>query len=325
MTIYSQHPSRGKTQILATYRSSTGITSSTVTSLADPALATTIVDALNRVSAAATVPVSVYDRRGRDFKHYPQKHLAALNDRSARAELLNGAHSLWYELAVLRLHQALADLDNALAAAPPPVRIAVDAELVTEERELRAALAEYQEDVEPPDTDSPRHWDFDSPFVAFEEGRDDLGDETREGLDRLETKLTRGQLEASVADLRLLITAYAQYHGESATLETESLAIFHEPFDSDGYFMTVDTPSRETRGSVWQIDISRWEPDDPEDAECGSATGQTLVTYTRSMPPTASEIADLLHRVEKEPKLLVAWAHAPVGADLAGTDFTATK
>src|SRR5689334_11957682 len=59
VTIYSQHPNRGKVQILATFRGPAGVVSSTITSVEDAALARPIVDALNRISACATVPVSV--------------------------------------------------------------------------------------------------------------------------------------------------------------------------------------------------------------------------------------------------------------------------
>ena len=111
VTIYSQHPSRGKVQILATYRSPSGVASATVTSVARPDLAAPIVDALNRVSACATVPVSVSDHRGDRVRPYPSGHLAALVDHRARVDLPHSTHSLWYGHAKLLLHQALTDLD----------------------------------------------------------------------------------------------------------------------------------------------------------------------------------------------------------------------
>ncbi|WP_051856106.1 hypothetical protein [Streptomyces sp. NRRL B-1347] len=77
----------------------------TVTSLSDSCLAAPIVDALNRISALITVPVSIHDRRQQRVGHYPRKHIAAPTDAAARVELLNGAHSLWYEYVCLRLHQ----------------------------------------------------------------------------------------------------------------------------------------------------------------------------------------------------------------------------
>ncbi|MGH7510946.1 MAG: hypothetical protein ACREMZ_15980 [Gemmatimonadales bacterium] len=47
MTIYSQHPQRGKVQILASYRGPSGVVSSTVTSVDSATTAAPIVDALN--------------------------------------------------------------------------------------------------------------------------------------------------------------------------------------------------------------------------------------------------------------------------------------
>lgn len=110
---------------------------------------------LDRISALATVPVSVHDTREVDCGYYPQGHLAALTDRDARANLINGAHSLWYELVNLLLLQR-ADLDKAMAAVPSPVRTAIDADLETEASELRDALAEFSEEVSHPETESPR-------------------------------------------------------------------------------------------------------------------------------------------------------------------------
>lgn len=151
MTIYSQHPSRGKVQILATYSASAGVTSSAVTSVDEAALAAPIVDALNRISALTTVPVSIWDKRD-GHSRYPAGHLAALTDRGDRAELLIGAHSLWYELVKLLLAKALTDLDDAMATVPGPVGTAIDAEFEAEARGLRDALAECSQG-----TPRPRH------------------------------------------------------------------------------------------------------------------------------------------------------------------------
>jgi hypothetical protein len=324
MTIYSQHPNRGKVQILATYHGSAGITSCTVTSLADATLATPIVDALTRISALATVPVSVYDTRSDPVSRYPQRHLASLIDRSARADLLNGTHSLWYEQVGQLLHDALTDLDDAMAAVPAPVRTAIDAELETEARELRAALAEYAEGVAPPETESPRYWDFGSPFVAFDRGMDVLSQQTRERLDLQEQGITTEQREKAVADLRLLAAAYATYLGGEATLEPVNFAIFDESAGSDEYYLTVDAPKPGSDGA-WRVAIGRWVPDDPEEEEPSSATGRPIVTCTCSAPPTASEIADLLNRNAAEPDQLATWAQIPVGAALPGTTFVVTE
>lgn len=324
MTIYSQHPNRGKVQILATYRGEAGITSSTVTSLADPTLAMPIVDALNRISALTTVPVSVYDTRTGRSNHYPQEHIASLTDRSARADLLNGAHSLWYEHVKVLLHHALTDLDDAMAAVPAPVQTAINAELETEARELRGELAEYFEGVEVPETESRRYWSFESPFVAFDGGLDALSRETRELMDRREKGITTEQRAKAVADLRLLINSYAQYGGDQAMLETANFAILDDPGFSDGHFLTIDAPQPDGDGTdAWLIDISRWEPDDPEDEECTSATGKTVLNCILSAPPAASEITDLLNRSSEQQ--LAAWADTPVGATLAGTTFIVTN
>jgi hypothetical protein len=71
-----------------------GPRSSTVTCVAEADLAAPIADALNRISALATVPVSFHDTRGSRVDYYPREHLASLTDQDARADLLNGAHSL---------------------------------------------------------------------------------------------------------------------------------------------------------------------------------------------------------------------------------------
>jgi hypothetical protein len=108
-----------------------------VTSVDDTAAAAAIVDALNRISASATVPVSIHDERSyRSSHYYPSEHLAALTDPSSRSELLagKGEHGLWYEYAMVMLHRALGDLDTAIMSMPAPVRTAITAELETEAR-----------------------------------------------------------------------------------------------------------------------------------------------------------------------------------------------
>lgn len=183
MTIYSQHANRGKVQILATYHRPAGVMSSTVTSVDEAALAGPIVDTLNRISACATVPVSVWDERGRRFKRYPTDHLAALTDRDARQRLVEGTHSLWYEQAMLLLHRALADLDIAVAAVPAPVRTAISAELEAEARGLRDELADHTDRPEPAER---RVWDFESPFVVLGESVSGLRQQDRDKLNDLE-------------------------------------------------------------------------------------------------------------------------------------------
>lgn len=326
MTIYSQHPNRGKVQILATYKGTLGITSSTVTSLADMELVAPIVDALNRISGLATMPVSIYDTRNGPTGHYPQTHLASLTDRDARADLLQGAHSLWYEYVTLLLYQALTDLDDATAAAPAPVKTAIDTELEAEARCLRDALAEYSEAVPLPETDSPRYWDFGFPFLHFDGGLDALSEDTRQILDRHETGITTEQREKAITDLRLLVTAYGQYRGGEAVLETASLAIFSEPGGPDAYYLSVDAPHPSANNrDTWRVEIGRWVPDDPNDEECASFTGQTVLTCSCSAPPTATQITDLLERSEERTEQLATWAQTPIGAPLPGTAFVVTE
>ncbi|MGW1682721.1 hypothetical protein [Saccharopolyspora sp. NPDC002376] len=207
MTIYSQHPNRGKVQVLVTYRGPAGVTSSTVTSVDDARGAARIADALNRISTCATVPVSVYDRRNGRPDHYPVEHLAALTDESARASLLEGAHSLWYEQVKVLLHQTLSDLDEATTAVPAPVRSAISAELGAEACGLREARAVFSEGVEPPETGNRRIWDFEDPFAPFDGGLEGLSGEDRARLDRFELDFTDEELNEGVADLRWLLDA----------------------------------------------------------------------------------------------------------------------
>jgi hypothetical protein len=325
VTIYSLHPNRGKIQILATYSGSAAVTSSTVTSLDGPALAAPIVDALNRISACATVPVSVWDARGGGFRSYPSGHLAALTDRAAREELLTGRHSLWYELVKLLLHKALADLDEAAATAPAPVRTAIEEELGVEARGLRHELAEYAEGISPPETEDRRYWDFEAPFVVFDGGMDALSSDTRRRLNNAEEGVTAEQLRVGVGDLRLLVDAHALCVSDDAMLEVANFTIFDEPDGSDRNYLTVDAPHPNGAGpSSWRIEIGRWEPDDPDD-EYGDATGRSLLCCACPTPPTASEIAEVLSQGAGRPEQLTAWAKTPVGQTLAGTTFVVTE
>ncbi|PRW64762.1 hypothetical protein [Actinopolyspora mortivallis] len=328
MTIYSQHPNRGKVQILATFRGQAGVMSSTVTSIDDAALAAPIVDALNRICACATIPVSAWDTRGDRIDRYPREHLAALIDRSARAELLTGAHSLWYELVKLRLHEALTDLDNAIAAVPTPVRTAITAELETEERNLREALAEYSESIAPPEIENRREWDSEYPFIAFEGGMDGLSSDDRDRLNHLEAGATSTRLKEGAEDLRVLVEAHARCTNDDAALHTQDLAISYEPFTPDRFFLDVQAPmpnglyGRDT----WTIEICQWDKDldDPEH-EDSTATGQFILSCVRSEPPTATEIVELLNRSGQQADQLAVWAKTPTGEALHDTTFVVTQ
>ncbi|MFG2962187.1 hypothetical protein ACGFZS_02785 [Streptomyces sp. NPDC048288] len=327
MTIYSQHANRGKTQILATYQGPDGVTSKTVTSLGDSRLAGPIVDALNRISAFSTVPVSVHDRREQRADYYPRKHLAALTDSTARAGLLSGAHSLWYEYVCLRLHQALADLENELGAVPDTVSRAISSELELEKEGLCAALDEFSGNFSGPETEEARHWDFGHPFVKHDDGMDTLSDETREHLDRREAGISTEERQKAVADLRVLVTAHSRCTGMWASLDDPSGEIFAEPYDSDGFYMTVQTPEPGDDDGSWEIEIGRWEPDDPDEeyGEHSSATGSTVIRCVLPAAPDSDEVAHLLKAVEEKPLLLAQWAETPVGAALAGTAIVVTK
>ncbi|WP_131770564.1 hypothetical protein [Candidatus Protofrankia californiensis] len=326
MTIYSLHPSRGKVQILATYRGVDGMTSSTVTSITEAGVAAPIVDALNRISAFATVPVSVYDRRGGEFRHYPTKHLDALADRDKRVQLLEGSHSLWYELVMMFLDKALADLEKATTGAPPPVRTAIDVELAAEAHALRVELAEYTENVSPPETEIRRLWEHEDPLVNLEDDLGILGEDTRESLGKVENGIIGGKLQRVVNDLRILLQAYLECNNEFARLEAGDLSIFVEPDFDERYYLTVETPlpPKACRRS-WKIEIGRWEPDGPEDEDgSGSYTGNPLLTGVQSAPPVASEIVDLLNLVAHQPGQLATWSKTPVGESLSGTNFVVT-
>ncbi|MGC7102759.1 hypothetical protein ACPZ19_49520 [Amycolatopsis lurida] len=323
MTIYSQHAHRGKVQILATYRGSAGVVSGTVTSVEDAALAAPIVDALNRISACATVPVSVWDERGGHFRSYPTDHLAALTDPAARRLLIEGAHSLWYEQAMVLLRRALADLDTAAAAVPAPVRTAIGAELAAEAQALRDELAEYTEGIEPPEPEKRRFWEFQSPLVVVDESGLDRRD--RENLDNLERELDRAQLARAVADLRLLLDAYLRTANGEAQLFLDGFEISDDPYGEgeDRYFLNVQAPMPDGKWgrTDWNVELCRWVADSETDGD----TGETVLECTRSEAPSVEEIVGLLNRSDGRAEVLATWAATAVGDALTGTAFVVTK
>ncbi|MFE5243083.1 MULTISPECIES: hypothetical protein [unclassified Streptomyces] len=327
MTIYSQHTTRGKSQILATYQGPDGVVSKTVTSLAEPHLAVPVVDALNRISAFATTPVSIHDRRERRVGYYPRTHLASLTDPAARPNLLGGAHSLWYEYVCLRLHQALADLESAVAALPDTVSRAIRSELDEEKHGLQTGLAEFSGASTEDEPETERCWEFRHPFVKHDDGLDTLSDETREQLDRRESGFTSEEREKAVAALRVLVTAHAQGGDVGASLDDPSCRLFVEPYDSDGFYLTIEAPEPGDDETSWEIEVGRWVPDDPEEEPGNhtSATGHDMVGCALPLAPTAEEIALLLKSVDEKPLLLAEWAETPVGAVLAGTTMVVTE
>ncbi|MFD0294175.1 hypothetical protein ACFWJS_37180 [Streptomyces sp. NPDC127061] len=327
MTIYSQHATRGKSQILATYQGPDGVVSKTVTSLAESHLAVPVVDALNRISALATVPVSIHDRRERRVGYYPRTHLAALTDPAARTALLGGAHSLWYEYVCLRLHQALADLESAAAALPDTVSRAIRSELEAEKHGLQTGLAEFSGTSSGEGPETERCWEFGHPFVKYDDGLDTLSDETRKQLDLRESGCTPKERDKAVAALRVLVTAHSQGGDVWASLDDPSCRLFLEPYDSDGFYLTIEAPEPGDDEASWEIEVGRWVPDDPEEEPGNhtSATGHAVVRCALPVAPTAEEIAHLLTSVDERPLLLAEWAEVCVGAVLAGTAMVVTE
>jgi hypothetical protein len=328
MTIYSQHPQRGKIQILASYRAPSGVVSSTVTSVESTVTAAPIVDALNRISACASIPVSVYDMRGRGFNHYPEGHLTALTDRDARAGLLKGMHSLWYEQAMWLLHEALTDLDDATVSVPAPIRTAVGAELETEARWLRAALAEYAEGVEIPDDETRRTWDFEDPFVAFDGGWVGLGRQDRDLLDHLETDASGQQLQDAIVDLRVLLDLDAQLDIGNTRLQLDDLSITAEPDeDPSGFFLSVEAPlpSGKYNRVQWGVALDRWEVDERDgEGYPRESHGEPVVRCVLAERPNITDVVALL-KLATSQEQLATWAQTPVGESLANTAFVVTK
>ena len=330
MTIYSHHPHRGKVQILATFRGPSGLTSSTVTSVESVDLAEPIADALNRVSASATIPVSFWDTRHGPVDDFPTDHIAALTDPVARPHLLVGSHSLWYVMATWLLHSALTDLDAALEAAPPPVRTAIEAELETEATWLRSALAEEWEGAEPPARDDERRiWQHEEPFVyAAEYG---LGDRDREYLDRHEASFTDAERQQAVDDLRLMLDVYKQRSPRAdVALGLEGFDFFVEPIDGDPlaedrFYLEIGPLLSEDATGLggWGISLGRWVTDevDEEGYPIGS-TGATFLDAGFSEPPAPTEIAKLLEVTHHQ---VASWATAVVGDGLDGTRLVVTE
>jgi hypothetical protein len=327
VTIYSQHPSRGKVQVLATYRAQSGVVSSTVTSVEGSDVAAPIVEALNRISACTTVPVSVWDRRDDRIERYPSEHLAALIDHRVRPDLLQSAHSLWYGYVKLLLHRALTDLDTALAAVPTPVRTAIAAELAAEERFLREALAEYSTGVEPPERPDRRRWDFEYPFVTFEGGSDLLADDDRDSMNRLEGGADSEQIEKSVSDMRLMLEVDRRSNNKNL-MTLDMFTFSHDPVGGDRYYLNVEAPLPDGMDDrhEWNIEIGRWDVDldDPEN-EGVTAKGESVLVCGRASAPSVGELVELLTGSGERPEQLAAWAMTPVGENLAGTVFSVTR
>jgi hypothetical protein len=331
VTIYSQHANRGKTQILATFTGASGITSTTVTSVDDAALAAPIVDALNRVSACATVPVSIHYSRGGHVRQYPWEHLAVLADRGRREELLTGAYSLWYEYAKAMLYQALNDLDAALAAVAPPVRTAIEAELGAEARDLYAGLHMYSVGSGADEPEPERKWEFGAPFVLFDGGIAGLSSDTRQALNKLEEGLSPDEVSETVGDLRVLYEASLAPARGDTLLDESILLLSHEPRDDqyylDQYYLEVTAPvPGDQWRDAWEVSVWQWDTDLNDPATAGETiAGESVLDCTLPSRPAATDLVNLLTRSEASPDQLATWAKTPVGQFLDGTPFTVTK
>jgi hypothetical protein len=329
VTIYSQHANRGKVQILATYRGPGGVVSSTVTSLGSSDEAAPLVDALNRVSALATLPMSVFDMRGHRVRSYPSRHIDALTDVQVRDDLLTGTHGLWYEYVCFELHCAFGDLEEALAPAPDPVRIAVRAEVAKEAQLLRVAAADADGTEAAPTEDIERLWEHGKPFVLYDGGMDALSTEVRENLNDFEGDATDEERATAVADLRVLATASSLCTGvDHLHLEASYLDLVYDPFGQDKLFLTIGAPQPGEDGPrAWSIDIQQWVPDDLDDDEdeFGSATGQSVLRCELPARPSAESLADVVCRLDREPQLFARIVKAAqVGSPLESTQFVVT-
>ena len=326
MTIYSTHSNRGKIQILATYRTPTNATSSsTVTSVDDPKIADSIVDALNRISACATVPLSTYDRRDERLKHYPTEHLNSLIDPDARPDLITGTHSLWYELAMSELHTALTDLEQTLLDTPAPVRLAIGTELRTEAVDLQAALREYSEGIEPTEPVQ-RMWDHGLPFLMFEGGMDELSDSTRELLNGLEEDASPSQVKRTIAGMRILLAAQRRTTNQEASLDVTALSILDDPDWGNSYYLSIDYPMPISQPrQKWSVNLGLWTAEDLDDDGTGTSTGSPVVTCDLDTTPSIDELVGLLDLSAAGLGQLKQWVTTPVGEPLAGTRYVVTQ
>ncbi|MFE6645060.1 hypothetical protein ACFVJS_00760 [Nocardioides sp. NPDC057772] len=258
---------------------------------------------------------------------YPRDHLDAMSNPKERSFLLEGAHSLWYVLATWRLHDALADLDKALAAVPPPVRTAVEAELATEANWLQVALAEA-EGEETSDTEGRRLWEHGDPFIYAE----DLGlsERDREHLEEHDDYDTDADRQLAADDLRMMLDAYTRCSPDALTsFSLEGLDFFIDPFDSESgdhdFYLEVGPRMSENLFGApgWGISIGRWEVDEvDDDGEAIGATGSTFLDATFAERPGTADLTALL---EVSHSQIATWATADIGDTLDGTKLVVAQ
>ncbi|MBE1875693.1 hypothetical protein [Myceligenerans pegani] len=338
-------------QVLATFRGPDGVVSETVTSVESEQLAGPLVESLNRVSAAAALPVCLHDQRGDRFDRYPHSHLAALTDSAARPGLLRGAHSLWYVLATWELHEALTDLDDALKPVPAPVRTAIQADLESEAKWLRTkAVEEISEDVdEAADSDvldgKRRRWEPTTsyalddqlrildPIPSFVSDSGQLGVHLREALDKLEAVGTDREIERAASDLRLLLDAWARAKEADVEITMGALEIMFDPSsyfdqpDGEGERLYVNVHAPQPGGKwgrhEWGVAVDQWVTEGAdEDGYPSDSHGEEVLHCAL---PTSPTLTDLLALLDQARDRIQDWADTPVGQALEGTAFVVTR
>ncbi|MER7045092.1 hypothetical protein [Streptomyces jumonjinensis] len=214
-----------------------------------------------------------------------------------------------------------------MATLPDTVSRAIRSELEAEKHGLQTGLADFSGTSSEEEPETERCWEFGHPFVKYDDGLDTLNDETREQLDRHESGFTSEEREKAVAALRVLVTAHSQSGDAWASLDDPSCRLFMEPYDSDGFYLTIEAPEPGDDEASWEIEVGRWVPHDPEEEPGNhtSATGHAVVGCALPVAPAAEEIAHLLKSVDEKLLLLAEWAAAPAGAVLAGTAMVVTE
>lgn len=330
VTIYSQHPSRGKIQILATYLTPQCLTSATVTSVNEPAHAAAIVDILNRISACATAPTTLYDGGSSRYTRFPADHLTAVAQPQLRPALLSGGHSLWYEIVKILLHQALADLDAALVLVPEPVRKAVLDELETEARGLHASAVRGGRTTSHNEP-SKRLWDDSRPLISYDNALRELDDSMIERIYELESHANSGSLDQIADDLRLLYEVRRRTKNDDPSLDLDpsQMAIFvdTEPW-GEGFCLSINGPEpggAHPARNRWSLCIDRWIPDDDGDPDEGDSMSISYLVCDLPERPDLQDLVRVLDLIMENHDQLVAWAATPVGQPLTGTNFIVTN
>ncbi|WP_052334475.1 hypothetical protein [Streptomyces microflavus] len=210
---------------------------------------------------------------------------------------------------------------------PDTVSRAIRSELKSEQRELCAALDEFSGTSSGDGPEIEHHWEFDHPFMKYDDGINTLSDETRSQLDLHDEQFTSVDPERAVSNLRVLVTTHSSSGETWASLDDPRCDLLAEPYDSDGFYLAVHAPEPGDVDGLSEIEIGRWEADNP-DKEYGkhtSATGSPVVACVLPAAPEADAITHLLKSVDEEPMLIAQWAETPVETALVGTTMVVTK